>query len=264
MGVVVVTGSTRGIGYGLAAEFLQRDCQVVVSGRTAEAVDEAVAELEREHGAGRVLGQPCDVTLFEQVQGLWDAAVDRFGRVDFWINNAGISQPQMSLWEQPPERIAAVISTNLIGTMFGCKVAIRGMLDQGFGAVYNMEGLGSDGRWVEGLTLYATTKYGMRYLDESLAKEVEGTGLIVGAIAPGMVVTDLITDQYEKRPEDWESAKAIFNVLADRVETVTPWLAEQILANEKNGQRIAWLTRTKIMGRFLTARLRPRDLFAEQ
>jgi NAD(P)-dependent dehydrogenase (short-subunit alcohol dehydrogenase family) len=148
--------------------------------------------------------------------------------------------------------------------MFGCKVAIRGMLDQGFGAVYNMEGLGSDGRWVEGLTLYATTKYGMRYLDESLAKEVEGTGLIVGAIAPGMVVTDLITDQYEKRPEDWESAKAIFNVLADRVETVTPWLAEQILANEKNGQRIAWLTRTKIMGRFLTARLRPRDLFAEQ
>ncbi len=171
---------------------------------------------------------------------------------------------RMDFWTHTPAATAAVVDTNLVGTMYGSQVALQGMLGQGSGAVYNMEGLGSDGRWVEGLTLYATTKYALRYLDESLAREVEGTGLIVGAIAPGMLITDLITDQYRDRPADWEDAKKIFNILADRVETVVPWLVQQVLANEKNGVRIAWLSRSKIMGRFLSARFRQRDLFSEQ
>jgi NAD(P)-dependent dehydrogenase (short-subunit alcohol dehydrogenase family) len=236
----------------------------MVSGRARESVDEVVGELAQLHGDARVSGQPCDVTVFAQVQALWDAAASRFGRVDIWINNAGITQPQMDFWAHAPGPIEAVVDTNLVGTMYGCKVALQGMMDQGAGAVYNMEGLGSDGRWIEGLTLYATTKYALRYLDQSLAKEVEGSGLIVGAIAPGMLITDLITDQYKERPEDWEDAKRIFNILADRVETVVPWIVEQVLANDKNGARIAWLSRSKIMGRFLTARFRQRDLFASE
>lgn len=264
MKIIVITGSTRGIGRGLAGSFLGHGCAVMVSGRARESVDKVVAELAGLHGASRVSGQASDVTVFEQVRALWDAAVERFGRVDIWINNAGITQPQTDFWALAPGPIEAVVDTNLVGTMYGCKVALQGMLDQGFGAVYNLEGLGSDGRWVEGLTLYATTKYALRYLDESLAREVEGSGLIVGAIAPGMLITDLITGQYQDRPEDWEEAKRIFNILADRVETVVPWLAEQVLANDKNGARIAWLSRSKVMGRFLTARFRRRDLFSDQ
>jgi NAD(P)-dependent dehydrogenase (short-subunit alcohol dehydrogenase family) len=123
----------------------------------------------------------------------------------------------MDFWEIPAERIQAVVSTNLIGAMYGSKVALRGMLDQGFGGIYNMEGLGSDGRKVDGLALYGTTKSGLRYLDESLARETKGTPVLMGALSPGMVVTDLVTKQYENRPpEDWESAKRIFNILADR------------------------------------------------
>jgi NAD(P)-dependent dehydrogenase (short-subunit alcohol dehydrogenase family) len=261
MKTIVITGSTRGIGYGLADSFLALGCTVVISGRTQVAVDRAVAELSARHNAHRISGQPCDVTDFEQVQALWDVSKAFHDRIDIWINNAGISHPQAVFWEHPPERIDAVISTNLIGTMYGCKVALQGMLDQGSGAMYNLEGLGSDGRRVEGLALYSTTKYGLRYLNQALADEVDGTGVIVGALAPGMVVTDLLTDQYEDRPDDWEEAKRIFNVIADRVETVVPWLAERVLANEENGARIAWLTRSKIMGRFLSARFRKRDLF---
>jgi NAD(P)-dependent dehydrogenase (short-subunit alcohol dehydrogenase family) len=261
MKTVVITGSTRGIGYGLADSFLALGCAVTVSGRTPEAVEKAVAELAANHKADHVFGHSCDVTDFQQVQGLWAATQAHYGQVDIWINNAGISHPQVDFWEHPPERIDAVVGTNLVGTMYGSKVALQGMLDQGAGAVYNMEGLGSDGRRVEGLALYSTTKYGLRYLNQALAEEVEGTGVIVGALAPGMVITELLTDQYEDRPDDWEEAKRIFNVIADRVETIAPWLAEQVLANEENGVRIAWLTRSKIMGRFLTARFRRRNLF---
>jgi len=145
MKVIVITGSTRGIGYGLADSFLALDCAVTVSGRTQEAVDKAVAELSARHGEDRVFGHPCDVTDFEQVQALWNAAKTQFDKIDIWINNAGLGNPQMDFWELPAEEIQAVVSTNLIGAMYGTKVALRGMLEQGFGGLYNMEGPGQ--RW---------------------------------------------------------------------------------------------------------------------
>jgi NAD(P)-dependent dehydrogenase (short-subunit alcohol dehydrogenase family) len=260
--IVVVTGSTRGIGYGLADSFLALGCAVTVSGRTPGAVEKAVTELSTKHKADRVFGQPCDVTDFEQVQALWDAAKAHFDKIDIWVNNAGLGNPQMDFWELPAERIQAVVSTNLIGTMYGSKVALRGMLEQGFGSIYNMEGLGSDGRKVDGLALYGSTKSGLRYLDESLVQETKGTPVLVGALRPGMVVTDFLTGQFENRPpEDWKNAKRIFNILADRVETVTPWLAQEMLANDKNGACIRWQPAYKVLFRFLAAPFRKRDLF---
>jgi NAD(P)-dependent dehydrogenase (short-subunit alcohol dehydrogenase family) len=261
MRIVVITGSTRGIGYGLADSFLALGCAVTISGRTQESVEKAVAELSARHETDRVFGHPCDVRDLKQVQALWDAAQTRFGKVDIWINNAGISHPQMSFWEHQAEQIQAVVDTNLVGAMYGSKVALRGMLDQGSGGIYSLEGLGSGGHKVQGLALYGATKSALRYLDESLAQETRGTGVVVGALRPGMVITDLVMKQYEERPEDWEDAKRIFNIIADRVETVAPWLARQVLNNSRNGVTISWGSRWRIMGRFLTAPFRKRNLF---
>ena len=155
-----------------------------------------------------------------------------------------------------------MVETNLIGTMNGSKVALNGMLAQGFGSLYNMEGLGSDGRQVEGLALYGSTKRALRYLDEALIKECQGTLVLVGSLSPGMVVTDMLTAPYDRQSAEWERAKRIFNILADRVETVSPWLAGRLLANKKHGARITWLTRPKITARFLMSPFRKRDLFA--
>jgi NAD(P)-dependent dehydrogenase (short-subunit alcohol dehydrogenase family) len=262
MKVVVITGSTRGIGYGLADAFLARGCGVAVCGRSAAAVEKAVAALSAKHDRERVFGQPCDVADFPQVQVLWDATATRFGRIDIWINNAGISHAQMDFWEHTPERIRAVVETNVVGAMYGARVALRAMVDQGFGSLYNMEGLGSGGARVSGLALYASTKASLRFLTDAWAEEVEDTPVLVGALQPGMVITDLVTGPYAERPEDLERAKRIFNILADRVETVAPWLVQRVLQNEKNGARIRWLNRGKVAGRFLLAPFRNRDLFA--
>ena len=258
---VVITGSTRGIGYGLADSFLALGCVVTVSGRSSTSVQKAVTQLSSAHQADRVLGHPCDVTRFEQVQGLWDKAHSHFGKVDIWVNNAGIGHPQLEFWTESSQEIRAVVETNIVGTMYGARVALRGMLEQGFGSLYNMEGLGSDGRKVKGLTLYGSTKSCVRYLTDALAEEVRGTGVLVGAFSPGMVVTELLIGRYEGGSEDWEGAKRIFNILADRVETVTPWLAEKAMTNKKNGERFNWMTRGKVTGRFLAAPFRKRDLF---
>jgi NAD(P)-dependent dehydrogenase (short-subunit alcohol dehydrogenase family) len=263
MKTVVITGSTRGIGYGLSDAFLERGCSVTISGRSQEAVDRAVEELGARHGAERLFGLPCDVTEFDQVLALWDIAREHWGRVDIWMNNAGIAHAQTPLWKQSSEEIAAVVETNLIGAMFGAKVAMKGMQAQGSGSIYNLEGLGSGGRRVEGLTAYGTTKAALTYLTDAMVQEAKGTPVIVGAVRPGMVTTDMIMQQYRDQPEQWEEAKRIFNILADRVETVTPWIADRVLANTRNGARIQWLSRGKAMGRFLTAPFSRRDIFAE-
>lgn len=253
---VVITGGTRGIGLGLAREFVARDVRVAICGRSRESVDKARAEL----GDG-VVGVVCDTADRDQVQALWDAAADAFGRIDHWINNAGVSTARRPLTELPPAQLDAVVSANLLGVLHGSAVAVRGMSAQGGGTVWNMAGLGSDGRTVPGLIAYGATKRGADYLTTGLAKEVADGPVKVAHLSPGMVVTDLLTRDYS--PEELAKAKKVFNILADRVETVTPWLAAEILSGTENGGTVAWLTTPKIMGRFLLSRFRKRDLFGD-
>jgi NAD(P)-dependent dehydrogenase (short-subunit alcohol dehydrogenase family) len=259
---VVITGSTRGIGFGLAAAFLELGCSVTISGRTQSGVDESVVRLMAKFEAGVLFGYPCDVRFPEPVQALWDAAQGRFGRVDIWINNAGFSAPQSPVWKLPASLAGDVVQTNLVGAIYGSAVAVRGMLEQGTGAIYNMEGMGSDGRKHDGLTLYGTTKYGLHYFTECLAREVQGTLLLVGSLRPGMVLTDLVLKQYDDRPAEFQRVKRVFNIIADRVENVAPWMAAQILANQRNGACLQYLTTGKLLGRVLANPFRKRDLFS--
>ena len=259
---IVITGSTRGIGFGLANEFLALGCGVTISGRSGDVVGQAVTRLKEKFPNAELLGVPCDVRRFEQVQALWDAAKAHFGDIDIWINNAGIANPVAAFWEQSPEQVSDIIQTNLIGAMNGAIVALNGMIAQGFGAVYNLEGLGSGGgRKVFGLIPYGTSKAAMRYLDDALAEEVKGKPVIVGAIQPGMTATDMIRSQYRKNPEDFEKVKPILNLISDRVENVAPWIARRVLANTKNGARISYVSMVKIMGRFLMAPFRKRNVY---
>ncbi len=158
-----------------------------------------------------------------------------------------------------------MIDTNLKGAFYGTSVAVRGMLTQGFGAVYNMEGMGSEkGRMIPGLSVYGLTKAGLRYFNDSLFKELEGKSVIAGALQPGMVVTDLITAQKTSDAADFERVKWITNIIGNRVEDVTPWLAEKMLTNTRNGARFRYMSTFKTALRFLRAPFVKRDLFSEQ
>jgi len=258
---IVITGSTRGIGRGLAEEFAARGCRVTVSGRSAATVAETVAGLGSAHDPDRVTGAACDVTDPHQVRALWDAAAGAFGGVDIWINNAGVSIGRKPLWEQSDDDLRRVVDANLTGTLFGLKVPISAMLAQGHGQVWITEGFGSDGATGPGMAAYGATKRAVRYLRKALRADLAATPVQVGTLSPGIVVTDLLTGDYDLASEEWAKARRIFNILGDRVETVTPWLAEHVLAADKPGSRISWLTRRKAFTRFMLAAVRKRDLF---
>ena len=256
---IVITGSTKGIGYGLAEEFLKRGHKVIVSGRTLDALDKAVAALSAKYT--NIAGCLCDVTRFEDHEKLFAFAKDKFGRVDIWINNAGISLPLHMLWEQPKDNHDNIIAANLTSAIYGSQVAIKGMLAQGGGYVFNMEGHGSNGRIIPGMTVYGATKSGLTYFTKSLAAETKDTSVKVCLLSPGMVATDLLMVDYQDSPEKFEAIKRMLNILVDKVETVTPFLVEKILAEPKNGSQIAWLTTGKIMFRFMTSSFIKRKIF---
>jgi NAD(P)-dependent dehydrogenase (short-subunit alcohol dehydrogenase family) len=247
---VVITGSTRGIGRGLAESFLKKGWMVTLNGRNEETVTRTVLDLNQNLGTELCSGIAADVTVRTDVQNLWDSAAAR-GPVDVWINNAGRDQSRSMLWELSEDECRQLLNVNLLGSLNGISVAFKGMESQGRGRIYNMEGFGSNGMTQPGVSLYGTTKAAVSYLAKSLRKEESGSPVMTGTISPGMVLTDLLLQGMPEDSTEAERTKKIFNILADRVEVVTPWIVDQI--SEKESLNIAWLTKPKIIWRFMTS-----------
>jgi len=259
---VVITGSTQGIGRGLAAEFCQRGHNVVVAGRNEERVSDTISALS--DAPGKVSGQPCDVSDVEQVQSLWDSAVAELGGVDVWINNAGLARTMWPILEVPQGEIETMVRTNMMGTINGCRVAARGMIEQGHGKLFNMLGGGSDGEYFPGFGIYGSTKRGLNYFIDALVKELKDTPVIVGKIRPGMVITEAVIRELQVDREKFDKSRRTVNNLVDTVETVSPFLVDRILATSKSGTKIRWLTGGKIARRMLLDRVRKRPDQFEQ
>lgn len=266
---VVVTGSTKGLGYALADAFLAARCAVVVSSRDDGAVQQAVARLREKHAAAgaQVLvdGVAADVSRFDDAQRLWDKARDGVGngRVDLWINNAGLGGPPVPFVDAKPEHIGPVVAANLTGTMNGARVAAAGMSAQtGGGQIFNTEGFGSNGMTREGMAVYGATKQAVRYFTKSLVKELAGRSaagpVLVGTIVPGLVVTDMLVEQARSASP---RRRALYEAAGDLPETIAAGLVPRILANREHGATIAWLTPVGLIGRMLSPKMKKRGLF---
>lgn len=249
MSTVVITGSTQGIGRGLATEFCQRGHNVVVAGRNAERVADTIEALSGCDGEAG--GMSCDVSQHAQVQALWGLATQRFGEVDIWINNAGLARTVWPILEIPQGEIETMVTTNMLGTINGCRVAAAGMVKQGKGKVFNVLGGGSDGEYFPGLGIYGTTKRGLDYFTNALVKELADTPIIVGKIRPGMIITEAVIREAKADLENFEKSRKMINNLVDTVETVAPFLVDRILATDKSGTKIRWLNGGKMAGRML-------------
>lgn len=153
--IAVITGSTRGLGLAIAHAFAAQGARVIVSSRSAAAVDGAVSAL-RAAGA-QAAGHACDVAELGQVRALMDFARQTFGVPDVWINNAGLSAPYGPTVQVPPERFLQVVGTNVLGTYHGSLVAMEQMVRRRRGKLINLLGWG-DRRPVPKQNAYASSK----------------------------------------------------------------------------------------------------------
>ncbi len=189
--VAVVTGGSRGLGLAIARAYVQEGAAVVVGSRSAEAVDRAVAELKA--AGGRAAGTACDVADAGQVQGLAALAQSTFGGLDIWVNNAGVAGPYGPTLAIEPAAFMRVVETNIVGVYNGSRTALLHFLSQGRGKLINLLGRGYN-EPVPLQNVYAASKAWVYPFTLALAKETRGQGVGVFLLAPGMLVTDLLTD----------------------------------------------------------------------
>ena len=266
MKTVVITGSARGLGFNMARFFREYNYNVVISDLKEENLIKAKEELEKTESEGKVSYKVCNVTSFNDIKELMRFALEEFNKVDIWINNAGVNQPQKPIWELEESEINTIIDVDLKGAIFGSKIAMEELSKNHEGAIYNIEGYGSNDAHMLGLNMYGTSKRAVTYFTESLAEEAEErqTGVIVGKLSPGIMITEftthsLVNDSIELS----EKTKKVYNILGDTPETVGKFLVDKMVTNTKNNVKINWLTNTKAFTRFLTAGFNKRNFFGE-
>ena len=189
--VAVITGSTRGIGKAIAREFVREGAKVVITSSSYANVQAAVAEFP----PGTVHGFVCNVISMADMEQLILEATGKFGKVDCFINNAGISDPFRSITESDPDEWGKVIDTNLKGTYNGSRAAISYFLRENRkGKVINMAGSGSDrGSNTPWISAYGSTKAAIARFTCAVAEEYRHTGISVMLLHPGLVRTGMVS-----------------------------------------------------------------------
>jgi NAD(P)-dependent dehydrogenase (short-subunit alcohol dehydrogenase family) len=267
MAHVVITGSSRGIGFALAEAFLALGARVTVSGRTQASTRAALERLRATNPAfeERLDGIACDVTRTDDIEALWQRARSH-GPVDVWINNAGVGAPLAPLWDVGVRVLENVLDVNVRGVLLGSSIAIRGMREQGHGAIYNMEGFGSDGSAVRGALAYGASKCTVGYISRQLAREARGGPVSICTIEPGAVRTELTQTTWYGPGVSPRLLVAIESLALGPGE-VARLLAPRLLDNRQSGVRIrpwnAFIAWTRILVLPMLAMLRPARMRAE-
>jgi len=196
--VVLVTGSTRGIGREMAGQFAQAGATVILTGRTPETVREAVKEFVSK--GWKADGFAVDVSKPSAVKEIVDKILDKHGRIDILVNNAGVTKDNLILrmsedeWDQ-------VLNTNLKGAFNFTKAVSKPMLKAQKGKIINISSVvGITGN--AGQANYAASKAGLIGLTKSVARELASRNITVNAIAPGYIETDMTHQLSEKTRQD--------------------------------------------------------------
>ena len=266
MKTVVITGSTRGLGFEMAKLFRQNNWNVVLNGVNAERLEKALETLRAMPGGGQAEGFAGSVADTDDLQKLLAYAVEKFGTLDIWINNAGVNQPMKAIWELSEAEIDAVLNIDLRGAVMGSRLAALQMEKQPEGGfIYNIEGYGSNDAMMLGLNLYGTSKRAVTHFTRAFAGELEerGSKVKAGRLSPGIMITDFTVKALGgKEAIDLpEKTKKVYNILGDYPDVVAAFLGKGMLANRKNNAKIEWLTTGKAAWRFMTAGFNKRNFF---
>jgi NAD(P)-dependent dehydrogenase (short-subunit alcohol dehydrogenase family) len=201
--VVLITGALKGVGRETALAFAREGARVAISGRRDETGRKLAAEL-------RALGTEAeyihaDVQLEADVNNLIERVVERFGRLDIAVNNAGTEGQLGPVTDQSAANFEATFGTNVLGTLLSLKYEMRAMLKQRAGSIVNLSSMGGK-VGIAGASVYVASKHAVEGLTKSAALEGAAAGVRVNAVAPGPIATDML----ERFTGGSEEAKAGF------------------------------------------------------
>jgi len=210
--IVIITGSTRGIGLAIAKTFAEAGATLIISSRNQEKTTEIANTLMSDYNI-QSLGIACNVSSLESCKELISKCIETYGKIDVLINNAGITDDNLLL-RMSEDQWNNVIQTNLNSVFYMTKTVSKYMLKQKSGKIINITSVvGLMGN--AGQANYAAAKAGIIGLTKSIAKELGSKGIICNAIAPGFIDTDMI----DSLPKEYIS-NIINNIPLKRLGTV--------------------------------------------
>lgn len=216
MGVVVITGASSGIGEAAAGELAARGHKLVLAARRTDRLDRLAAELAPRT---EVLVVQCDVGEADQVEALAAAALERFGAIDVWVNNAGVGHAE-PWWAESAEGVSRVAAINFVAPMLAARAVIPHMKARGRGQIINVASVAGH---IGTLGLYAGTKWGLRGFSEALRRELKPYGIAVSVVSPGFIRTEMTEKLRFRMPGPELVARVIANVIErPRREVVVP------------------------------------------
>jgi len=218
--VALVTGAARGIGYAIASRLAADGARVALLDLDAAAAEAAATKI-----GGTALWLAADVTKAAEVEGAIRRVVDACGRLDIVVNNAGITGRSFPIWELSDEDWRRVIETDLTSVFLCCRAAVKVMLGQGSGRIINIASIaGKEGNPT--LVPYSAAKAGVIGLTKALAKEVCTRGILVHAVAPAVIGTELL-QQMEQSTVDLLVSKIPMGRVGrpEEVAALVAWLA---------------------------------------
>ncbi len=230
--VAVVTGASRGLGAGLAAHFAAAGLHL---GLCARHRPEMVARTRPRVEGGQIapaeapLVATVDVADFDGLAAFADAVVDRFGRIDLWVNNAGVLEPIGPLLEADPGQLARHVAVNVNGVLFGAMLFARHVAARaGTGVLVNITS-GAAARPYAGWAAYCATKAAVDQASEVVALEERRHGLRVHAVAPGVVDTDMQTAIRATTDDRFPEVERFRRLKAEEAFNSPAWVAERLL-----------------------------------
>jgi NAD(P)-dependent dehydrogenase (short-subunit alcohol dehydrogenase family) len=219
--VTLITGASQGLGRALALAFAREGARVVVNARSEDSVRPVAGEAES--AGAEVLAVAADVSKGADVERLVGESVERFGKIDVLVNNAGLLGPRVAIEDYPEGEWRRIIDANLMGPFLVSKAAIP-YLSDGASIINVVSGVSVEGRAEWGA--YSVSKFGVEGLNQILAAELAERGVRVNAVDPGGMRTDMRAAAYpEEDPQTRiipEENTAVFLYLAsDASEGVT-------------------------------------------
>jgi NAD(P)-dependent dehydrogenase (short-subunit alcohol dehydrogenase family) len=250
--VAVITGGSRGLGLAIAQTYAGAGAKVVIASRTSRTVDQAVDSLRA--SGYQVEGFVCDVSDMQQIEALAQHAIQTFGKIDIWVNNAGLSAPYGPTVHIPSMDFLKVINTNIIGTYNGSAVAMRYFLTQNRGKLINLLGRGDNGS-IALQNAYSSSKVWVRNFTKTLAAEYKHSGVDIFGFNPGLVRTDMLSNVsavkgYEKRMNPLRYVAMLWGNEADVPAGKALWLASSA-TDGKSGLMVTVLTMQMMISRLI-------------